>query len=310
VIRLTRYIVLLMLALAAFPALAQDEPADDEPPARPKVDYTLLPRQLRFSLDMSKPVAATMVKDRRGYELMADYHFRKDLYAVAEGGWGSVDYRYPDLSYASSNGFLRLGIDKNMLPRLSLTDWDMVFVGARYGMAFINRGAATYTTTDSLWGTTTGVMPAKTFTGHWIEVTGGMRVEIVRSLFVGWNIRGRFRMNHKAFSDLAPAYVAGYGKGDRKSTFDFNFYLGYALRWKKAGQRTAVTASPESVPLPAPQPQSTPVVSPDEAALDAIQTSDPVFAPDPAESVPEERQLSPATETPDVPPVPSSESEQ
>lgn len=188
-------------------------------------------RQLRLGVDVSRLVANALLETRTGYELQADYHLRKDLYAVLEGGWGSANYDFPDLSYKSTNIFARIGVDKGMLPRLTPGDWDMAFIGLRYGVGVIDRGEATFTTTDPIWGSTSGTVPSKAFTAHWGEVTGGVRVELYKGIFAGWNVRAKFMMNANAFKELPPSYIAGYGRGDRSTMFDFNFYLSYALRW-------------------------------------------------------------------------------
>jgi hypothetical protein len=193
-------------------------------------------RQLRLGVDITKPLAAVLLKDRMGIEVTADYYLRKELYLVAEGGGGNIRYHYPDLSYSASNSFLRIGIDKSMLPRVAPDDWDMVFIGARYGIALVQLSDADYITKDPFWGATSGAIPSRNFTGHWFEVTGGMRVEMIKGFFIGWNVRGRFLLNRSAFRELAPLYIAGYGRGDKNGVFDFNFYLSYALRkngkWK------------------------------------------------------------------------------
>ena len=188
-------------------------------------------KQLRFGFDISKPVINLVQHTRASYEVSVDYYLRHEIYAVAEGGFGSADYDYPDLSYRSSNSFFRVGIDKTLITRLASSDWDAAFIGARYGVAFINRQEASYTIIDSLWGATTGIIPAKTFTAHWVEVTGGVRVELLRNIIAGWNIRGRFLLNENAFRELSPVFIAGYGKGDKTTIFDFNFFICYALRW-------------------------------------------------------------------------------
>jgi hypothetical protein len=47
----------------------------------------------------------------------------------------------------------------------------------------------------------------------------------------GWNVSARFMLNEKAFRDLSPVFIAGYGKGDKSVAFGFNFYVCYAIRW-------------------------------------------------------------------------------
>lgn len=220
---------LLCLFLAgAVVARAQADTTEPEQDAK-KV-YTL-PHQLRFGIDISRPITNAFLKTRQSYEFQVDYAIKNEVYLVAETGWGSANIDYPDLRYKSSNPFLRVGVDKTMLTRIAASDWDMLFIGMRYGFAPIKRSDATYTTTDSLWGNTSGTIQGKNLTAHWLEVTAGVRVEMFKDFFLGWNIHGRFLLNQKPFRELPPSFIAGYGKGDKNTIFDYNFYVSYALRW-------------------------------------------------------------------------------
>ena len=67
------------------------------------------------------------------------------------------------------------------------------------------------------------------------ERTGN--VESLRNLMAGWNIRGRFLLNERAFRELSPVFIAGYGKGDRSTVFDFNFFICYTFRWGGEAQQ-------------------------------------------------------------------------
>lgn len=187
--------------------------------------------QLRLGVDIGKPVINAFIKSRYSYEAAVDYALKKEVYLTAEGGWGGSDVDYTDLKYSTRNTFVKFGFDKTMVPRLFPSDWDMLFVGLRYGIAFLKRNDATYTTDDGFWGTTTGTIGGKSITGHWAEITAGIRVELWKGVFAGYTVRGKFLINQKAFKELPPQYIAGYGKGEKATVFDFNFYLQYALRW-------------------------------------------------------------------------------
>lgn len=215
------------IIVCAFESKAQTDSTD----AKKKKPAEQYGHQLRFGFDISRPVINLAQSTHTSYEALADYYLVKDVYAVAEGGFGSADYAYPDLSYTSKSSFFRVGVDKTLIRRLGASDWDAAFFGARYGLAFINRGEASYTIVDSLWGSTSGTIAAKNFTAHWAEIVAGVRVELLKGLFAGWNVRGRFLLNEASFRDLSPVFIAGYGRGDKTTVFDFNFYLLYALRW-------------------------------------------------------------------------------
>lgn len=207
-------------------ALAQTGTASDSSKAFPF-------RQIRLNIDISQPIINVSTSTRTNYEAAIDYSLSKDVYLNIEGGAGSSVTDYADLKYRSDNVFFRAGADKALLTRNGANDWDMVFVGIRYGVAFINRGEATFTTNDNFWGTTSGIVAGQQATAHWAEITGGMKVELLPRFFAGWTIRGRFLLNSGSFRELPPAYIAGYGRGEKNTVFDFNLYLSYALRWHR-----------------------------------------------------------------------------
>lgn len=211
-------------------AAADTSSTGDSTEVKPKINYG---HQLAFSFDLAQLEYNQLLSYRKGYELAAEYFMKNELYLVAEGGWGSSNITYTDLAYTTQNNFFRLGINRNLLERNNLKDWDMMFIGLRLGVAFIDRSPGTYNISDTLWGNSSGTIPGKSLTAYWAEVTGGMRLELYKGLYIGYNIRGRFLIDAKALKDLPPQFIAGYGKGDKSSVFDFNLYLTYGIRWHK-----------------------------------------------------------------------------
>ncbi|MEZ5016264.1 MAG: DUF6048 family protein [Flavipsychrobacter sp.] len=217
--------ILLMLMVGA--VFAQDSTSANVP------DGKTISNQLRINLEISKPFT-TLFQDRyTNYEMEVDYYWKKEGYLSLEGGYGTATVDYTDLKYNSTNTFVKVGYNKSMLSRIMPKDWDMAFIGVRYAVGFINRGDANYLIVDSTWGNTPGVVAGKTLTAHWAEVVGGVKVEVYKGFFLGWTARGKFLLNQKQFKELPPSYMAGYGKGDKNTIFDFNFYFSYAIRWDK-----------------------------------------------------------------------------
>jgi Domain of unknown function (DUF6048) len=196
--------------------------------------------QLCIGIDLVSPVRNAFYTDRHGYEGEADYYLRNEFYLAAEAGSGGSKVDYPDLKYTTTNTFFRAGFNKTILARESKTDWDMMFFGLRAAYTQVTRSAASFTVLDSMWGNTTGSRPDTHFGVIWAELTGGMRVELLKGLFAGWNLRGKFIMNGKSFQKDAPLYIAGYGKGDKNSSFDFNLYISYGFRWARKFKAASV----------------------------------------------------------------------
>lgn len=231
------FIISILFLTATIHASAQE--VEEEEQSVAIVDSA---HQLRLGFDISRILFNQLQKDLQkstAYELELDFYWKKDMYLVAEGGFGNASISYPDLSYKTSNTFFRAGINKSLLPRLKQNDWDIAFIGLRYGLGFIERGDALYTITDSTWGTVSGSVPGTKLNAHWMEITGGVRVELVKCLYLGWNMRGKFMLNGKKFRELPPYNIAGYGKGEKPSVFDFNVYLSYAIRWDRKNIKPA-----------------------------------------------------------------------
>lgn len=192
---------------------------------------TTYEHQIKIGVDISRIPFNILLKSRQSYEFQADYLLRKDVYINMEAGFGRGKIDFDFLKYTSNSFFVKAGIQQSRVGRISDKDFDVFFIGVNYGIAAGKRNEASYTIT-SIFGTTTeGSTSPDNFVVHWGEIVAGVRVEFLPRLFAGWNIRGKFLFNANTFKELTPNFIAGYGKGDKSTIFDFNFYLCYALRW-------------------------------------------------------------------------------
>jgi len=60
----------------------------------------------------------------------------------------------------------------------------------------------------------------------WYEVVAGVRVEIIKNIFMGWTVRNSHLIGQDAEGDVAPWYIPGYGK-NISSNWSINYTLGY-----------------------------------------------------------------------------------
>ena len=184
-----------------------------------KFDY------FRVGIDLSKVVASPLAKDYNSYEFTFDVHYKKAIYYVADVGFGNSSVENTNMTFTSNNTFVRLGLDKTFFGQEFKGDMDNAFIGLRYGLGFVNRGAATYFIQDTVWGNTAGTIPKSNFIAHWVELGGGFRIELLKNIFLGWNIRVKTFVNPKKFEQLPPAYLAGYGRSEKNTAFGYNFFL-------------------------------------------------------------------------------------
>ncbi len=187
----------------------------------------------RLGVDVSKLIKSQLAKDYKTYEFQFDANYTKSTNLALEIGTGSSVVNNQFLNYKSNNTFIRLGIDKTFFGKEFLGDMDNAFVGVRYAFSPVKRLGATYTIQDNIWGNTSGTIDAAAFVAHWIELNGGFRMEIIKNVFAGWNIRAKTFLNPKKFELLPPTYLSGYGSGDKNAAFDYNFYILYGFGKRK-----------------------------------------------------------------------------
>jgi hypothetical protein len=199
------------------------------PPAKPPKEPYI--HQFRLGIDVAKIITSIARPDQKSYEIQLDYALRKHIYIVSEGGWGHGNIDCGNLKYNNNNLYFKLGVDKNFLDMLHIRDFDIAFIGVRYGAGFGSRSEATYIIPSPFGGSVSGITPSQSFFVHWGEITGGLKVELLKGLFIGWNVRMKFLLNSATFKELAPNFIAGYGKGDNSTSFDYSAYLSYAIRW-------------------------------------------------------------------------------
>lgn len=165
------------------------------------------------------------------YEFTADVHYKKDLYLVSDFGFGNSAIDNDNLSIKSSNTFIKLGLDKTFFSKEFKGDMDNAFIGLRYAFSGIKTYNVKYTIQDTIWGFSQGDINNRNFHAHWLELTAGFRLEIVKSVFLGWNMRFASLLNPKKFEILPPPYMSGFGRGDANTAFGFNFFILYG--WGK-----------------------------------------------------------------------------
>lgn len=183
----------------------------------------------KIGVDVANLITSPLSTSRSNYEFQLEAYYKKSLSWIIETGFGSSSVKSEKLIYTSRNQFVRLGLDQTFFNKEFKGDFDNAFVGVRYGLSRVQRNAATYFIEDAIWGNQQGVIDANKFAAHWIELTGGFRMELVKNVFAGWNIRMKTLLNPKRFEQLPPGYLAGYGRGDKNTAFSYNLYLLYGF---------------------------------------------------------------------------------
>ncbi len=188
-------------------------------------------RGMRFGCDLTRFALYQFQPERKAIEFSFDTEIKHDLFSTIEAGVERTSKENDRLSYKSTGFYGRLGIDYNILKRDKLEKGrDIVYVGIRYGYFNINQQTDSYTipgyyANDTLGGS----IPSKNFDGHWIEPVFGLKVEVLKNLFLGASLRGKILLFSKKENGVNfPCFMPGFGNGANKA----NFGVGYSIYYQ------------------------------------------------------------------------------
>lgn len=187
-------------------------------------------RGLRFGYDLSRLALYEFQPDRKGMEFSFDTEIKSKMFTTAEFGVEQAKRDISVLSYKSNGFYGRVGVDFNILKKDKLEKGrDVVFIGFRYGYFHDNQQLTKYTipsfyTSD----TASGGFSAKNIDGHWLEVVFGLKVEVLKNLFLGASLRGKVLL-YSTKDVYYPYFMPGYGKGANGANFGISYSIYYQI---------------------------------------------------------------------------------
>jgi hypothetical protein len=189
-----------------------------------------IPGGIRFGLDLSRIVSAIYYPYRKEVTAVADARINSNLYAAFEAGFASTPYTGDTYTYKGSGVFTTIGIDYNFLKRQYVTEKNMFYAGIRYGFSHFSYEVPSYSIQNTYWGDNlTGSVPKTNVNAHWVELVVGLKAEILKNFFMGWNIRERILINNVKTDEMTPLVIPGFGNGGKKSVFDVQYTVSYII---------------------------------------------------------------------------------
>lgn len=156
----------------------------------------------------------------------------KKFYFTAEAGLLKINDKETNFNYNSNGQYLKGGFDYNFYKRKTPDENNMVFLGLRYGIASLHHSANNITITDKKWENyDITAIPETKVNAQWIELAGGIRVEIFTNFSMGWSGRLHFLTRLKSINK--PFIIPGYGSGYSSTTLGFNYSMYYTIPLRK-----------------------------------------------------------------------------
>ncbi|MBN1599863.1 MAG: hypothetical protein JW894_16325 [Bacteroidales bacterium] len=218
--KISKYYISLLICLSASVVLFSQEE---------KEEITRI-KGLRIGYDISKLALYYFQPERTAFDFSADIEISRNYYPVFEFGIQNVDLNDSIYNYTSSGKYFRFGLDYNLLKNKRIDQYEMSFIGFRYGMAFLDHSADNIIIANDYWGDYSGGNISQENVGAgWIEIVGGIRGELFKNFFIGWYFSGRILVSKKNFNSMDPYYIPGFGRGDKKTSLGFNYSIYYRI---------------------------------------------------------------------------------
>lgn len=188
---------------------------------------------LRLGVDFSQLIVNLFEPERIGIGGELDYEFKRDLFAVVEGGWLDYKIKHVDYNYQLIGIYGLAGIDYNFLKEENRVDNDILFVGLRYGASSFQQNTDNITIIN-YWGTYTTSFENQQLFGQWVEIVGGLKSELffAKNVFIGWTLRAKILVSGKNNEILAPYIIPGYGKTEKKFRFGISWFVSYRIPFR------------------------------------------------------------------------------
>lgn len=212
-------ISLLLCFFATLPARAQkDDKADQE-------ETFPLYNGMTVGVDLWGIGSKAFGGDFLSSEVAVDVNLKNRFFPIIELGYGGTDaWNDNGTHYKSSAPYFRVGMNYNALYKKKFDNY--LFVGLRYAMSSFNYNIEALAITDpthggmignpnqvdDVWGGSIPFNHKMKGSMQWFEFCVGIRAHIWQQLYMGWDLRFKFRGGSSTGEYGDPWYVPGYGK--------------------------------------------------------------------------------------------------
>ncbi len=220
--RISRYITLLSLPFYCTVLFAQEEIEGEE--KQPLYQGILV------AVDAFSAVMSAVDADLYSFEAAVHVDLLEKFFPAFEMGVAGADrVSINDYGFKTAGVFFRLGADYNLLkpnPENARIH-RYLLVGLRYAFSPFTYDVTNVSVDNGYWGDdfVRNYIGVKTVQ-HWMEVVGGLHVEVVNNFYMGWGIRWKIRLSQDADGEISPWYIPGIGIKSIGNA-GFNYTIGY-----------------------------------------------------------------------------------
>lgn len=188
-------------------------------------------RGLRLGLDVTGPGQYFLNGGKLHTHFSIDVPVNKFWFPVAEFGMSKMSYTSDNIDYSLNGSYYLLGIDHNLIGKKNTEkiERDMAFIGYRLAYGTFGYQSPSFLIENPYWGNYSGSIPSQSHHVLWAELTGGVKTEIFRNFFLGWNIRMKIKLAGKMDENNKPALIPGFGNPNKRVNPGVTFSVFYLI---------------------------------------------------------------------------------
>lgn len=190
-------------------------------------------RGFRAGVDVISMIRTAAIPGLAVADFKVEADFKKYIPVFEFGHYSHTIDSLPRYQYHINGQYIRFGIESNFIHKGP--DASVFSMGLRYGRAW-QKDELQYSIDDPVWGYTSGYsLENKGIRAGWMELTGGLQVQISKYLWMGYSARFKFGLN-KSRDEFVPFEIAGYGRSEtptvNNTTWGFQYFLIFGINQK------------------------------------------------------------------------------
>ncbi len=186
-----------------------------------------------LGVNLAGPVNKAFDKSRSGISFLSRMSVKDQMIFLAEAGYENVSFSKKRYHYTSNGTFLKAGLEYDVFKEKEAGSNDNLLFGLHYGYALQEQSASYFIIENGYWDDYTGSIGTNTVNTHWIELTGGPRMELFKNFYMAWTFHLKVAIYRDNPNILAPYLIPGFGNGDNRLNAGFSYTMEYLIPWKK-----------------------------------------------------------------------------
>lgn len=189
-----------------------------------KVSFPLF-NGIMIGVNAADPVMRLLGQDYGGYEGIVEVNLRNRFFPEISFGVGSADKTADrEFHYKGKPSFYgRIGMNYNL--RASNGKPNFIIVGLRYGFSSYSADITNLYYENGYWDQVGPYdLYDQKFKSHWLEIGGGIRVQVFKNLHMGWMLYFKPLLKEGNTKEANPWYIPGYGQNGNGFGISYNIY--------------------------------------------------------------------------------------